>query len=230
MSAGRIRIAPSILTADFGRLAEQVRAAEAAGVDLMHLDVMDGQFVPPLSFGTEVMAAVKTATSLPVEMHLMVERPEEHFDDFAELGAGTQIFHFEAVRNLDRCRDLIAQLRALGCVPAIAISPETPVSAIVELLPEIEQVTVMTIRPGWGGQSLKKELLKKVTSIRRAADAFGRPDFAIEIDGGVKSHNIGQCVGAGANVLVAGSAVFNAQQTPSEAVAELRSAIDLHSE
>ncbi|MBT5773351.1 MAG: ribulose-phosphate 3-epimerase [Dehalococcoidia bacterium] len=225
MSEGRIRIAPSILTADFGRLAEQVRAAEAAGVDLMHLDVMDGHFVPPLSFGTEVMAAVKAATSLPVEMHLMVERPEEHFDGFAELGAGTQIFHFEAARDLDRCRDLIAQLRALGCAPAIAISPETPVSAIVELLPEIEQVTVMTIRPGWGGQSLKEELLAKVTAIRQAADALGRPDFTIEIDGGVKSHNIGQCVAAGADVLVAGSAVFNEHQAPSEAVAELRAAI-----
>ena len=230
MSERQIRIAPSILTADFGRLAEQVRAAEAAGVDLIHLDVMDGHFVPPLSFGTEVMAAVKAATSLPVEMHLMVERPEEHFDGFAELGAGTQIFHFEAARDLDRCRDLISQLRALGCAPAIAISPETPVSAIVELMPELEQVTVMTIRPGWGGQSLKEELLEKVTAIRQAADALGRPEFVIEIDGGVKSHNIGQCVAAGADVLVAGSAVFNAQQSPSEAVAELRAAIGAPSE
>jgi ribulose-phosphate 3-epimerase len=225
MSDGRIRIAPSILTADFGRLAEQVRAAEAAGVDLMHLDVMDGHFVPPLSFGTEVMAAVKSATSLPVEIHLMVEYPEEHFDGFAALGAGTQIFHFEAARDVNTCRDWITQLRSLDCAPAIAISPETPVSAIVELLPEIEQVTVMTIRPGWGGQSLKEEMLEKVTVIRQAADAVGRTDFTIEIDGGVKSHNIGQCVTAGADVLVAGSAVFNPQQTPSEAVAALRAAI-----
>jgi len=230
VSERQIRIAPSVLTADFGRLADQVRAAEAAGVDLMHLDVMDGHFVPPLSFGTEVMAAVKAATSLPVEMHLMVERPAEHFDGFAELGAETQIFHFEAARDLDRCRGLITQLRALGCAPAIAISPETPVSAIAELLPEIEQVTVMMILPGWGGQTLKEELLEKVTAIRQAADALGRHDFAIEIDGGVKSHNIGQCVAAGADVLVAGSAVFNAQQAPSEAVAMLRAAIGAPSE
>jgi ribulose-phosphate 3-epimerase len=225
MPGRRIRIAPSILTADFGRLAEQVREAEAAGVDLMHLDVMDGHFVPPLSFGTEVMAAVKAASSLPVEMHLMVERPEEHFDGFAELGAGTQIFHFEAARDANRCRDLISQLRSLDCAPAIAISPETPVSAITELLPEIEQVTVMTIRPGWGGQILNEELLAKVTAIREAADALGRPDFAIEIDGGVKAHNIAQCVATGADLLVAGSAVYNPRQTPDEAVAELRAAI-----
>lgn len=221
-----IRIAPSILTADFGQLTEQIHAVEAAGVDLMHLDVMDAHFVPPLSFGTEVVAAVRAASSLPIEVHLMVERPSEHIESFAQVGADTQIFHYEAAGDMKTSEMLIAQLRELGCEPALAVNPETDLEEFEELLPQLAQITVMTIQPGWGGQKLREELLAKVRAVQSAAHAANLNDFAIEIDGGVKAHNIGRCVEAGANVIVAGSAVFNNQQTPAEAVTELRAALD----
>ena len=214
-------IAPSILTADFGRLAEQIRAADAGGADVWHLDIMDGHFVPPLSFGKEVIAAVRAVTSKPIEAHLMVAHPAEQFADMAKAGAGRLILHFEAVASdVEIARNHIAQARALGCEVSIAINPETPAEALLPLLDAIDEVVVMLIRPGWGGQEANLDHLAKVRAIRAAA-----PGIVIEVDGGVKAHNARTCVDAGATLLVAGSAVFNPTQTPQEAIAALRASL-----
>lgn len=220
------KIAPSILTADFGNLAQQVRDAEAAGIDLWHLDVMDGHFVPPLSFGKEVIAAVRAASdgSRLIEAHLMVAKPAEQFADMAQAGAQRLIFHFEATGSVEASREHIAAARALGCQAGIAINPETSVDAIIPLLPDLDEVTVMLIRPGWGGQAMRPELLDKVTELAVRARAQGLT-FEIEVDGGVKAHNAASCARAGATILVAGSAIFTPDATPDAAAAALRAAL-----
>ncbi|MQC82605.1 MAG: ribulose-phosphate 3-epimerase [Chloroflexi bacterium] len=221
----RPKIAPSILTADFGHLADQVRAAEAGGVDLWHLDVMDGHFVPPLSFGKEVIAAVAAASDgRLIEAHMMVERPAEQFADLANAGAQRLIFHYEAAGSVEAARELILACRDLGCQAGIAINPETPVEAITPLLRDLDEVTVMLIRPGWGGQEMRPELLDKVRDLSGRIAAEGIT-LEIEVDGGVKTHNAASCASAGATILVAGSAIFNAQQTPQETAAGLFEAL-----
>lgn len=217
----RLLIAPSILTADFGRLEEQARAAEAAGADLWHLDVMDGHFVPAITFGASVVEVFRRATSLPIEVHLMVANPEAQLRPFAEAGAKRLIFHYEATSEP---RALLEATRALDCECGIAISPETPVDALGPLLPDLEQVTVMLIQPGKGGQPMMPELLEKVRDLRARVDAAGLAT-RIEVDGGVKAHNVASCAAAGTHIAVAGSAVFNPSQTPAEAIAELRAAL-----
>ncbi|MGE3857538.1 MAG: ribulose-phosphate 3-epimerase [Dehalococcoidia bacterium] len=223
------QIAPSILTADFGNLAQQVHDADAGGADLWHLDVMDGHFVPPLSFGKEVIAAVRAATPRFIEAHLMVAKPGEQFADMAAAGAQRLVFHYEAAGSLDAARALAQQARDLGCEAGIAINPETPVEALYPLLDTLDEVLVMLIRPGWGGQQANLDLLDKVRALRAHLAAEGRAatsrPIAINIDGGVKAHNARQCAEAGASILVAGSAVFNAQQTPQQALAELLEAL-----
>lgn len=221
MNEQRAQIAPSILTADFGRLAEQVQAAEAGGCDLFHLDVMDAHFVAQLSFGPSIVEAVRRATSLPIEVHMMVERPHEHFASFAAAGAQRLIFHYEAQGEPSRH---IEAVHELGCEAGAAINPETPVSALEPLLGALDEVVVMLIKPGRGGQEMMPEHLDKVRQLRARLDDLGR-DVPIEVDGGVKVHNAASCVLAGANILVAGSAVYNEQETPEEAMAALRSAL-----
>lgn len=234
MSAGwtsDVGIAPSILTADLGRLAEEIAAAENGGADVMHIDVMDGQFVPQISFGPLIVEAVRKATSLPIEVHMMVVDPLKQLEPLADAGAGRLIFHLEATEQPER---EIARTRELDCEVGMAISPQTPASALEPWLPQLDEVTVMLVHPGRGGQELIVEQLDKVRELRAALDAWHRAELQrstpvtgvwIEVDGGVKAHNAAQCVEAGADLLVAGSAVYNPRQTPQQAIAELRSAI-----
>jgi ribulose-phosphate 3-epimerase len=216
-----VLIAPSILTADFGRLADDVAAAEAGGADVMHIDVMDGHFVPQLSFGPLVVEAVRRATNLPVEAHMMVTNPLEQLAPLAEAGAGRLIFHLEAAPEPQQA---LARTRELGCETGIAISPQTAAASLDPWLAELDLVTVMLVHPGLGGQELLVEQLEKVRELRRRADAAGLA-LPIEVDGGVKVHNAASCVEAGATLLVAGSAVYNERETPAEAIAGLRAAL-----
>lgn len=216
-----IKLAPSILTADFGQLAEQIRAAEAGGADCIHLDVMDGKFVPPITFGPLLVEAVRRVTSLPLDIHLMIERPEQQFDAFIEAGGDIINFHIEATAHADR---LLRSLHAKNKRAGICINPGTPLSAIDAVLDVADQVMVMLINPGWGGQKMLPSALDKVRRLKELLDARGlNPD--IEVDGGVKSGNAAACVAAGADVLVCGSSVYNAAASPRANLRVLREAI-----
>lgn len=216
-----VGIAPSILTADLGRLTDEIVAAEEGGADVIHIDVMDGQFVPQISFGPLIVEAVRKATSLSIEAHMMVLDPLSQLESLADAGAGRLIFHLEATAQPQK---EITRTRELSCEVGIAISPQTPASALEPWLPQLDEVTVMLVHPGRGGQELIFEHLDKVGAVRNALDAAGR-DAIIEVDGGVKTHNAQQCVVAGANLLVAGSAIYNERETPQAALASLRNVI-----
>lgn len=215
-----VKLAPSILTADFGRLADEVRAAEAGGADLLHLDVMDGQFVPNITFGAVVVDALRKATSLPFEVHLMTLAPERLIDQYADTVDMINV-HIEVSPHINRTLDAIHKL---GKRAGVCLNPGTPVAAIEESLGDVDQVMVMTINPGWGGQQMLPAQLDKVRRIRRLLDERGL-QAGIEIDGGVKAGNAAACAAAGASVLVCGSSVFNPQKTPQENLAELRRAL-----
>lgn len=214
-----IKIAPSILTADFGRLADEVRAAELGGADMLHLDVMDGRFVPNITFGAVVVDALRKITRLPFDLHLMCVEPERLIEQYRDT-ADTINVHIEVSPHINRTLDTI---RRMGKRAGISINPGTPIAAIEESLPDADQVMVMTINPGWGGQQMIPRQLEKVAAIRRLIDAGGLP-VDVQIDGGVKVGNIARCAAAGANVLVCGSSVFNPDRSPAENIAELRAA------
>jgi ribulose-phosphate 3-epimerase len=216
-----VKLAPSFLTADLGRLADEVRAVEAAGADYLHLDVMDGHFVPPITFGAMVVEAIRKATRLPLDVHLMVERPERHVEAFAGAGGDIINVHVEACKHVNR---VLQQIKALDRRAGVCLNPGTPVSAIEEVLGEADQIMVMGVNPGWGGQSLLTGTLPKVRRLRTLLDKRGlSPD--IEIDGGVKAGNIASCAEAGARVLVVGSAVFNDEASLAANVGALREAL-----
>jgi ribulose-phosphate 3-epimerase len=199
-----IKIAPSILSADFGRLAEEVRAVDAAGADYIHVDVMDGRFVPNLTIGPVVVAAVRKATAKPLDVHLMIEDPDRYVDDFARAGADLIGVHVEACRHLHR---VLQQIRAAGKRPSVTLNPHTPPESISYVLGDVAQVLVMSVNPGFGGQSFIESVLPKIQRLRAEIDARGL-HVDIEVDGGIKVDNAAAVAAAGANVLVAGSAIF----------------------
>ena len=199
-----IRIAPSLLSADFGRLAEEVRAVEAAGADVIHVDVMDGRFVPNITIGPLVVEAVRKVTKLPVDAHLMIVEPERYVEAFARAGASLISVHAEVSPHLHRT---LQAIRAAGARPAVALNPSTPLSAVEYVLADCEMVLVMTVNPGFGGQRYIEACTDKIRALRALADARN-PALEIEVDGGVKPDTAATVAGAGANVLVAGTAVF----------------------
>lgn len=201
---GPLRIAPSILSADFGRLADEVRAVEQAGADWIHVDVMDGRFVPNITIGPVVVRAVRQATSLPLDVHLMIVEPEKYLDAFAEAGADLLSVHVEACSHLHRT---VQHIRGLGKKAGVVLNPHTPEDSIRYVLEDVDLVLVMSVNPGFGGQAFIPAVLPKLRMLRAMIDATGR-DIDLEVDGGIGANTAEQVVAAGARVLVAGSAVF----------------------
>ena len=226
-----IKIAASILSADFGQLREQIAAAEAAGADYIHCDVMDGHFVPNITIGPVIVRSVRRATSLPLDVHLMIEQPERYIANFAEAGASNITVHVETCPHLHRT---IEQIRELGTQASVSINPATPLGTLEEILPYVDMVLLMTVNPGFGGQSFIPTMLPKIERLREQVRA-GQLRTDIEVDGGVNVETVGSVVSAGANVLVAGSAIFAPQggvATPGEiceAVHNLRQAATIES-
>lgn len=203
-----IKIAPSILSADFVNLERDIKKIEAWGADYVHVDVMDGIFVPNITIGIPVVAAIRKITDLPLDVHLMIDRPIRYVDDFIKAGADILTIHVEADTPENNLA-AVKRIRELGAVPAVSIKPKTSTEEIIDLLPYCGLVLVMTVEPGFGGQSFMADQLHKVRALRRIIDATN-PECELEVDGGVNPETAALCREAGANVLVAGSAVFGA--------------------
>jgi ribulose-phosphate 3-epimerase len=216
-----IGIVPSILSADFTRLGEQVREAEAAGANRIQIDVMDGHFVPNITMGPMVVEAVRRCTALPLEAHLMITNPERYIEDFAMAGADVIIVHQEVSPHLHR---IIQQIKTAGKLAAIALTPSTPILMLADILSLLDMVLIMTVNPGFGGQDFIPETLPKITQLRQVITQRGL-HCDIEVDGGIHEATVPLVVQAGANLLVAGSAVYNDHESVAQAIARLRNAI-----
>lgn len=200
-----IKIAPSLLSADFSNLGQQVIELENNGADWVHIDVMDGSFVPNISFGTPIMKSIRNKTKLPFDVHLMIEEPSRYVEDFVKAGADIITIHQEADRHLDRT---VSYIKSFGVKAGIAINPATPVSSIKHLIKNVDMILIMSVNPGFGGQKYISYTTEKIAELRKLAD-IENPDLLIEVDGGIGADNINTVVQSGANVIVAGSAVFS---------------------
>ena len=216
------KIAASILSADFARLGEQVQEATAAGADWIHVDVMDGHFVPNLTIGPLVLKALRPVTDLPLDVHLMIEQPERLIPAFAKAGADYITVHVETCPHLSRT---IQQIKELGVKAGVTLNPGTPLTMLEEVLTEVDMVLIMSVNPGFGGQSYIPASSDKIARLRRMLDSRGLTEVEVEVDGGIKAFNAAQVVAAGASVLVLGSGIFNREASIAANIATLRSQI-----
>ncbi len=214
----KIKLSPSILTADFARLGAQVEEAAAAGADYLHVDIMDGHFVPNITIGPMVMNSLRAVTGIPFDTHLMLAQPERYIEEFARAGATIMSVHYEACLHLHR---VIQQIKATGAKAGVVLNPATPVGLLEEILPYLDQVMLMSVNPGYGGQAYIETTTAKIRRCREMIDK-SNPGCDLEVDGGVGAKNIQAVIAAGATVIVAGSAVYNKQQTVEEAIQGLR--------
>jgi len=215
-----IKLAPSILSADFARLGEQIDEVARAGADYIHVDVMDGHFVPNITIGAPVVASIRPITSLPLDVHLMIEHPERYISEFAHAGADIITVHVEACPHLHKTIRLIKEL---GARAGVSLNPATPLGAVEEFLPHVDLVLIMSVNPGFGGQSFIPETLPRIASMRKMLDDGGL-SAELEVDGGITADNAPEIVKAGATVLVAGNSVFKAKEGISRAIRRLREA------
>lgn len=221
MPGSQVKIAPSILSADFSRLGEQIAEVEKAGAASIHIDVMDGHFVPSITIGIPVVASLRSCTKLPFDVHLMIEQPEKYISQFIDAGADIVTVHVEACKHLHR---VITVIKERGIKAGVSLNPATPPAALGEILPYVDLVLVMTVNPGFGGQTFIPGMLPKIACLRRMIDGQERK-IELEVDGGVTADNAPDIVKAGANILVAGSAIFGDEGGAREALRKLRGSL-----